>query len=413
MRDFRIGGLGATAALLLAAGVILSACGGGGTDLAAAFDAAQTAGDASTQEAVAAARGDDQVQVSRPLEVRDDGEAAVPANRSVDAAASDGATGAADIADAADAADAADTADTADGATASSSASAGAASAGAATTGTASASPATTAATTAEDPDPPRPSIRYTIQYEDTLGDIAKRFGTTVQAILDFNAFPNPNVIVAGTEILVPVPADLPGPRSDDEEEAAVAAVPDDDETPAVSPAGVSTQSPGAIGNVLPQTDGPGLARAVSDHNAAVEAELLVRIRSMSPADFSAVVRQLLVAMGFESVTATDLGAGEGIDARGALVVGNVVRTQMAVHAKQWQGDVPRATVQQVRGALGAHEQALIITTTDFSSGARQEAERSDASPVALMTGEQLVQLLIQYEILVQRDEITLLTLTP
>ena len=52
--------------------------------------------------------------------------------------------------------------------------------------------------------------------------------------------------------------------------------------------------------------------------------------------------------------------------------------------------------VQQVRGSLGTHEQGLIITTSDFSSGARTEAARPDAVPVALMTGEQLVVLLVE-----------------
>ena len=59
--------------------------------------------------------------------------------------------------------------------------------------------------------------------------------------------------------------------------------------------------------------------------------------------------------------------------------------------------------VQQVRGSLGTHEQGLIITTSDFSSGARREASRPDASPVALMNGEQLVVLLVEHNIGVTR----------
>jgi restriction system protein len=35
---------------------------------------------------------------------------------------------------------------------------------------------------------------------------------------------------------------------------------------------------------------------------------------------------------------------------------------------------VQAPVVQQVRGSLGAHEQGLIITTSDFSTGARSEA---------------------------------------
>ena len=55
--------------------------------------------------------------------------------------------------------------------------------------------------------------------------------------------------------------------------------------------------------------------------------------------------------------------------------------------------------VQQVRGSLGADEKGLIMTTSDFSAGARKEALRSDATHVALMNGEQLVALLVENEI--------------
>jgi len=53
--------------------------------------------------------------------------------------------------------------------------------------------------------------------------------------------------------------------------------------------------------------------------------------------------------------------------------------------------------------SLGTHDQGLIITTSDFSPGARREAERADAVPVALMNGEQLVLLLSEHEVGVTR----------
>jgi len=74
-----------------------------------------------------------------------------------------------------------------------------------------------------------------------------------------------------------------------------------------------------------------------------------------------------------------------------------VIRTRMAVQVKKWKKNVQAPVVQQVRGSLGTHEQGLIITTSDFSPGARQEAARPDAvHTVALMNGEQLVVLLVE-----------------
>ena len=66
---------------------------------------------------------------------------------------------------------------------------------------------------------------------------------------------------------------------------------------------------------------------------------------------------------------------------QGVPVVGEVIRTKMAVQVKKWgKQNVQAPHVQQVRGSLVAHEQGLIITTSDFSKGAREEATRADAS---------------------------------
>ena len=45
----------------------------------------------------------------------------------------------------------------------------------------------------------------------------------------------------------------------------------------------------------------------------------------------------------------------------------------------------------------------MIITTSDFTSGARTEAVRESATPIALMTGEALVSHLIANEIGVKK----------
>ena len=94
-----------------------------------------------------------------------------------------------------------------------------------------------------------------------------------------------------------------------------------------------------------------------------------------------------------------------------ALQAGDVVRTRMAIQVKRWKSNVQSPTVQQLRGSLGAHDQGLIITTSDFSSGARTEAEKPDRAPVGLMSGGQLVDLLVEHEIGVTRSQVDLLEL--
>ena len=156
---------------------------------------------------------------------------------------------------------------------------------------------------------------------------------------------------------------------------------------------------------------GKGLAFQIKRHNDDVRSKLHAQLHKMGPADFEALVAQLLVAIGFEDVIVTKISNDGGIDVRGTLVVGDVIRTRMAVQVKRWKKNVQAPVVQQVRGSLGSHEQGLIITTSDFSKGALTEAERPDATPVALMNGRQLVQLLIENDIGIQRTAYDLIEL--
>jgi restriction system protein len=156
---------------------------------------------------------------------------------------------------------------------------------------------------------------------------------------------------------------------------------------------------------------GKGLAFQIKRHNDDVRSKLHAQLHNMEPADFEALVAQLLVAIGFEDVIVTKISSDGGIDVRGTLVVGDVIRTRMAVQVKRWKKNVQAPIVQQVRGSLGSHEQGLIITTSDFSKGSRTEAERPDATPVALMNGRQLVQLLIENDIGIQRTAYDLIEL--
>jgi restriction system protein len=154
-----------------------------------------------------------------------------------------------------------------------------------------------------------------------------------------------------------------------------------------------------------------GLAFEIEQHNAEVRRRLLARLMTLPPAEFETLVSRLLVALGFEEVSVTGRSGDGGIDVRGTLVVGAVIRTRMAVQAKRWKANVQSPVVQQVRGSLGTHDQGLIITTSDFSTGARTEAERPNAVPVALMNGEQLVALLVEHSIGVRRAPYDLLQL--
>jgi len=151
---------------------------------------------------------------------------------------------------------------------------------------------------------------------------------------------------------------------------------------------------------------GYGVALQIEKQNHLVRKALRDRLLALKPAEFESIVSLLLAEMGLEMVEVTKFSGDGGIDVRGILVVGDVIRIKMAIQVKRWKigNNIQAPVVQQVRGSLGAHEHGLIITTSNFSEGAKMEATQPDKTAIALMDGEQLVKLLMEHGIGVHRS---------
>ena len=156
----------------------------------------------------------------------------------------------------------------------------------------------------------------------------------------------------------------------------------------------------------LSQWRGKGLLFQIEQHNAEIRKKLTRKLKTIAPEEFEKIVYNLLVKIGFEDMELTPISNDGGIDVRGTMVTGEVIKTKMAVQVKRWKQNVQSPTVQQVRGSLSAHEQGLIITTSDFSKGAQEEADKSDKTPIALMNGETFAALLMEYEIFVKKTPV-------
>jgi restriction system protein len=147
-----------------------------------------------------------------------------------------------------------------------------------------------------------------------------------------------------------------------------------------------------------------GILRDIERHNEQRRAELLDRVRAMDPRAFEQLIAELLSALGFEIISITPYGGDGGVDVRAELVTGGVMRVRVAIQVKRWANNVRTPTVRELRGSLGAHERGMIVTTSSFSAGAREEAERQDAQPISLMSGEELVALMVETKLGVRRS---------
>ena len=130
--------------------------------------------------------------------------------------------------------------------------------------------------------------------------------------------------------------------------------------------------------------------------------ELLIRLKSMAPEAFERRTQRLLREAGFRNVKVLGRSGDGGIDGVGVYRV-SLVSFPTYFQCKRYQGAVPPKEVRDFRGALaGRGEKGLLITTGTFTSSAKDEANRDGAPPIDLVDGEELCELLKQFDLGVQ-----------
>jgi restriction system protein len=138
-----------------------------------------------------------------------------------------------------------------------------------------------------------------------------------------------------------------------------------------------------------------------------IQKDLRKQLLNLPPQKFEELIRLLLEQMGFEETETTPYSNDKGVDVRGVLRSNPLSIVKVAIQAKRWTANVGAGVVRDLRGSLKVadSEQGLIITPSDFSSGAKEEAQASGKTPIRLINGNQLVDLLIQYNVGVKKEE--------
>ncbi|HET7475342.1 MAG TPA: restriction endonuclease [Dermatophilaceae bacterium] len=149
--------------------------------------------------------------------------------------------------------------------------------------------------------------------------------------------------------------------------------------------------------------------RAVATNRAAVEGDVLRGALMLSPTGFEDLVIRLLEAMGYGragSVERTSASGDAGID--GIISQDPLGLDRIYVQAKRYGKDrtIDRPRIHEFAGALLGKQgdRGVFITTSRFSAGAVQEAERINAR-IELIDGTRLAQLLVAYGVGVQAEQ--------
>lgn len=124
-----------------------------------------------------------------------------------------------------------------------------------------------------------------------------------------------------------------------------------------------------------------------------------------TPYQFEHIIKDLLTAMGYEDVQVTSPTNDKGIDVTGISQNGITTVKEVIQVKRNTTSNITRPILDSLRGCLHRFDafQGTIITLSDFAKGAKDAAFEKGAAPLTLINGEKLIDLLIQYEIGINR----------
>lgn len=138
--------------------------------------------------------------------------------------------------------------------------------------------------------------------------------------------------------------------------------------------------------------------------NKALMEDLMQQVMKMDPYEFEGLVMRVLEKMGYgtenENIV-TSRSNDEGID--GIVTEDQFGFDKIYIQAKQWSADHPvgRPEVQKFLGAIAGKGglKGLFITTSDFTSGAKDFVKKQLNQKIILINGSKLMQYMIKHNV--------------
>lgn len=151
-----------------------------------------------------------------------------------------------------------------------------------------------------------------------------------------------------------------------------------------------------------------GIHQQIENLQTKVRQDLRKHLLEMPPQKFEELIRSLLEEMGFDEAETTSYSNDKGVDVRGILRTNPLSTVKVAIQAKRWKNNAGSSVVRDLRGSLrmADAEQGLIITPSDFTASAKEEAQAEGKTPITLINGAMLVDLLIKYQVGITQEQI-------
>ena len=121
------------------------------------------------------------------------------------------------------------------------------------------------------------------------------------------------------------------------------------------------------------------------------------QLLQMKPDAFERLAMRLLRESGFVQVEVTGRSGDGGIDGKGIIKLQSVLSYHVVFQCKRYKQSVGAGDIRDFRGAMiGRADKGLFITTGTYTREAIKEATRDGASPIDLIDGDNLVDMLKQ-----------------
>lgn len=152
------------------------------------------------------------------------------------------------------------------------------------------------------------------------------------------------------------------------------------------------------------------VALAVRAFNDTQRATLKQHLMQLKPYAFEHFVKALLEAMDYENVEVTRQSGDKGVDVVANYQFGITEITEV-VQVKRTESTLGRRVIDELRGALPYHGaiRGTVITLGKFARGVEQSALYPGASPITLIDGNRLIELVVKHEVGIKRKPVDLL----
>lgn len=151
------------------------------------------------------------------------------------------------------------------------------------------------------------------------------------------------------------------------------------------------------------------LIDAHKNYTNAFKENLLAQLKTMDPIDFEIFCKNFLKAYGFRKLENTRSSKDGGLDGYGELKVG-LSWMPVAFECKRYsEGKIGRPKIDQFRGSVqGDYPYGIFFTTSSFTKEARETTFKPGATPVVLVDGKGIVDLMIERNFGVEKEDLPL-----